>query len=103
MLTVDELQRYVGEMTRDIPSGPTGGGGVVHGLASAGLLAEAIGMNRRSILRWKKTGIPPMTADKIACTLGEHPCVIWRDWWTYRSELPEREESAVAGPERRHA
>ena len=42
-----------------------------------GHIASAIGSTRRSIYRWEAEGLPIVTAEKIAETLGIHPTLIW--------------------------
>lgn len=44
-------------------------------------VADAVGMQPRSIQRWKENGgVPVGTCDRVAIALGWHPCVIWPEW-----------------------
>jgi hypothetical protein len=47
-------------------------------------LAAALGVNRRSLQRYR-TGaqqLRPHDADAIAVRLGLHPANLWPEWWT---------------------
>lgn len=46
-------------------------------------IAEACGVDRRTVQRWKRTGwITHRHIDRIAVHLGWHPAAIWgADWW----------------------
>ncbi len=43
-------------------------------------VAERTGFTRRSVQRWKVTGIPWRSADVVAIRLGSHPACIWPEW-----------------------
>ena len=43
-------------------------------------LARRSGYPVRTIQRWKTTGIPYYSADKLAIKLGLHPANIWPQW-----------------------
>jgi hypothetical protein len=46
------------------------------------LVAEAVGVTRRTVFRWARDGLTWGAADKAACALGLHPSSVWgRDWW----------------------
>lgn len=46
------------------------------------MVAEACGVARRTVLRWRRHGLTWDTADKAACALGLHPSAVWRgEWW----------------------
>lgn len=51
---------------------------------SATRLAEAVGVTARTVHRWQAKGrvIPVKSCDRLAITLGWHPCVIWPEWMT---------------------
>jgi len=51
--------------------------------APIAMLADAAGMSRREVHRWRHEGIPTSHADRICCeALGVHPSVVWGDeWW----------------------
>lgn len=52
---------------------------------SALILAEQLGMARRTVVRWKSGGVPLAQADRVAAALGRHPSEIWGpDWDTPR-------------------
>lgn len=57
-------------------------------------LADVLGVNRRSVARWRRGGMPEPTADRAAVELGLHPSLVWPDWWevTHR----EHDEDEVA-------
>ena len=54
-------------------------------------IAEACGVDRRTVLRWRSCGrVPERDIDEIATRLGWHPAAIWgADWYirtTYYDE-----------------
>lgn len=49
--------------------------------SNTGTLAELTGYNRRTLVRWRREGIPLEDADRIAVALGLHPASIWSEWW----------------------
>ena len=51
---------------------------------SQDLLAEALGMNRRTVVRWvAEGGVPEPSADSAAVRIGRHPGDLWSEWWDY--------------------
>lgn len=45
--------------------------------------ANACGVSRRTVMRWRRAGTISLTcADLIAERLGYHPCELWPDWST---------------------
>lgn len=48
-----------------------------------GLVAETLGVSRRTLLRWKAIGtLPEYLTDRVATNLGWHPAAIWGlDWY----------------------
>lgn len=44
-------------------------------------LSRRSGYPLRTIQRWKTTGIPLHSADRLACRLGLHPATIWPTWF----------------------
>lgn len=44
-------------------------------------LADALGVSRRVLYRWREDGVPIDTADTVATRLGYHPVHIWGDEW----------------------
>jgi len=49
---------------------------------SAGIIAEALGVDRPRISRWRNhpTNFTDFQADRYACRIGLHPANIWRNW-----------------------
>jgi hypothetical protein len=44
--------------------------------------AERIGVDRMTVVRWKREGLNLRAADKAACKLGYHPYLIWgNEYW----------------------
>ena len=43
-------------------------------------LSRRSGYPLRTIQRWKTSGIPLYSADRLAIRLGVHPANIWPDW-----------------------
>lgn len=39
--------------------------------------AGRLGTTRGQVVRWKREGISILTADRLACHIGEHPYTIW--------------------------
>ena len=62
--------------------------------------ARILKVNTRTIAEWGRGGgtIDVMRADKFACRLGVHPCVIWPELWFEVS--PEKEEAECRRRER---
>jgi hypothetical protein len=44
-------------------------------------IATRVGVNRRSVFRWRKAGLDYRAADRAACALGLHPSAVWPEWW----------------------
>jgi hypothetical protein len=49
--------------------------------ADDGVIADACGLSRRTIVRWRRQGIPWIQADRICAHLCVHPILLWRDEW----------------------
>lgn len=48
---------------------------------TAQLTAEALGVSRRTVERWKAGGnVDPRRADELAVRIGTHPLLIWPHW-----------------------
>jgi hypothetical protein len=43
--------------------------------------AEVLGVSREVVHRWERHGVPMVTADRAAVSLGLHPGMIWPEWW----------------------
>lgn len=43
------------------------------------VIADALGVHRRTLYRWRIEGIPYFTADKIACRMGVHLSQVWKE------------------------
>lgn len=54
---------------------------VVSHAVTLGELAEQVGVSHRSVVRWKRTGVPVNSADRVACQLGLNPTTIWGSAW----------------------
>lgn len=44
-------------------------------------LARTIGIDRAQVQRWKRVGLTPPAADRVAIALGHHPFELWPDWY----------------------
>lgn len=60
--------------------------------------AEALGVNKRVLLRYRHTGLGPWAADRLAIAAGLHPSVVWGEAWDRAAAAMERERQA--GPAR---
>lgn len=43
-------------------------------------VAEALGVSQRAVFRYRKTGLLPATADRLACHIGICPENVWEAW-----------------------
>lgn len=43
--------------------------------------ATLLGLTRRTLHRYRHTGLDPRTADRLACKVGLHPLVVWGEAW----------------------
>lgn len=75
------------ELTIPAPAGKFGDTGVFTSLRLDARpidddIADAIGVNRRTIQRWRHGAFLTIPqADRVACRLGLHPCLLWSDWY----------------------
>jgi len=46
----------------------------------AAVLAERVGVDRRTCHRWARDGVPLASADRLALTWGLHPANVWPEW-----------------------
>jgi hypothetical protein len=53
--------------------------------STIGILAQRIGVSRRTLHRWAKNGVPVEQADRAAIALGSHPAYLWPDDWNRTS------------------
>jgi hypothetical protein len=64
-----------------------------------GLVAEALGVSPRTIIRWRAIGtLPEQYTDRVAISLGWHPAAIWGlDWYIAGTDfsLPEPERQTA--------
>lgn len=44
------------------------------------IAARMLDTSHNSIIRWRRDGVPDLTADKIAARLGLHPIELWDDY-----------------------
>ena len=65
-----------------------------------GELGDLLGITRRSVQRYADEGISLYGADRLACRLGMHPCLVWPEWWPTVEELEAAEEEAARLPQR---
>lgn len=65
------------------------------------LLAERIGVTRRTIARWRGQGLSIIQADRVATALHRHPMELWPTWLEDR--LAEAEVAEQERLERRRA
>lgn len=42
--------------------------------------ARVLNVNRATICRWERSGVPFTSADRVADELGLHPANIWPEW-----------------------
>lgn len=42
---------------------------------------QVTGIRLETIARWRREGLPPFAADRMACALGFHPGLVWPEWW----------------------
>lgn len=52
-------------------------------------LARALGKDRMQVSRWRRDGVPVVSADHIAVALGMHPVEVWPDWYEVTAALAE--------------
>ena len=50
------------------------------GYPTIAALARRLGVNPRTLTRWRRRGLTDHQADRAAVTLGYHPLNIWPDW-----------------------
>lgn len=54
---------------------------VVGGTLSVAALAALLGEHQRQLQRWMKSVLTEAQADELAARVGEHPSMIWPDWY----------------------
>lgn len=52
-------------------------------------LARALGVPRTQASHWRHHGVPLDTADRLAVSVGLHPCEVWEDWFALCDEDAE--------------
>lgn len=61
-------------------SAPAAQGQVSTGMS---LLASLTGVHAGALYRWRREGLTPNGADRVAAGLGRHPAEVWgNEWWT---------------------
>lgn len=81
-LPIDPLWRRAAARWRPTTAQNRHGGPQGPGEFSSTALAEACGVTRRTVSRWRHRGLTWDKADKAACALGLHPASVWGgDWW----------------------
>jgi len=48
---------------------------------SVSCLARALGRQRAQVQKWRRNGVPLVSADRIAVAVGLHPVEVWPDWY----------------------
>jgi len=43
--------------------------------------SEDLGVSRTTWKQWRRVGLSPLAADRIAVRLGHHPIELWSDWY----------------------
>ena len=66
--------------------GVTDNEGSRHARTELASLHDATGLSKISIWRYRTEGVPMWQADKLATTLGYHPCELWPDFYTPEDE-----------------
>ena len=66
-----------------------------------GVIAQAarlMDVPRRSLHRWRHTGLNPWTADRLAIAAGLHPFSVWGDAWIHAINTERRLQAHEAQP-----
>jgi hypothetical protein len=53
------------------------------------VLARALGCERTLVSKWRNHGLPLVSADRLAVSLGLHPVEVWPDWYELTGECAE--------------
>lgn len=93
VLPLAPLLRELGPVTVDNHDGRGTSWKNPNGMASGSIdcaltvLAELLGISQRTVMRWKRDGVPVCQADRAACALGRNPLEVWGDgWWNPTGE-----------------
>jgi hypothetical protein len=62
--------------------------------ATAGGLAEQLGVSQGTVQRWRSEGVPLWAADRAAIRLGVHPHSLWPDFHHEHLDQEEHHESS---------
>ena len=65
-------------------------------METTGALARQLGVNRQQVLRYRKEGLRPLVADKLAVRAGFHPSLVWPSW--FADALAEQKCAWCQGP-----
>jgi len=87
-------------ITFSIPTNNFGTGGPGHDQECKSVLsalAELLGVNYRTLLRWRKAGVPISEAEDLSFMLGTHPAVIWGEEWIFAAGCPLAKRCALLG------
>ena len=62
--------------------------------------AEVLGIDPNSVNRWRLDGIKLSTwqADRYAIRIGQHPSMIWPDWFDLTEYVPAERERILSEP-----
>lgn len=65
-----------------------------------GTLAEKVGVDRKTIVRWRRHGVTWDNADRLAARLGWHAETLWPDEWARLTDaaVAQREYQGTLGP-----
>ena len=76
-LRVIQLEKWMGQTDEVLEAKLNLLNGGEH-LIPTSLLAARMQVTDQTVVRWRREGIPLYSADEIACKLGVHPAVIWK-------------------------
>lgn len=59
------------------------------------LAAQVLGVNRRTVYRYRDKGLNPWTADRLAIAAGLHPRSVWGEAWDRAADAMDRARRAA--------
>lgn len=67
------------------------------GTLPVNFVADYLGVNRASVLRWRAVGsVTARTADRLATALGTHAAIVWPDAWATANAQADAKARCVA-------
>lgn len=60
-------------------------------------IADALGVTKRTVNRYRKSGLSRQKADALACRAGLHPACVWPGWVDETTHLFTRLRNQLAG------